>query len=204
MVASAWFFEKDEIVSGPMDRMTLMEHTFNGDVGPDTLVWSAWDDRRRPIHDLPEFAGFLSVSALQGTSAPLSSQPQPLLSRVASGSWVLLGGLSLVILMVVAVLMLRNEGTSAWRLPSLLVATLMSLALIREGHLSLQGRRRSLSRAGFTTAVIGLVALTLTGTLEALSGLGSFAFFAALLTLSGVAALVSNRDYKAWHIAQGG
>ena len=200
MVAAAWYYVKDESVTGPLDRMTLMEHTFTGEVEPDTLIWSAWDERPRPIHDVPEFSNLLSAAAIHGSSAAAASLGAPLLSRIASASWVLLGGLSLVVLMVVAVLMVRNDGTSAWRLPALLLAASAAILLIREGHVALQGRRPSLGRQGCTTFLLGAVALTLTLTLDALSGFGSFAFFAFLLMLSGAVALVGNRAYKNWYI----
>ena len=203
MVAAAWYYVKDEAVTGPLDRMTLMEHTFSGEVEPDTLVWSAWDERPRPIHDVPEFCGLLSASAIRGSTAASASFSAPVLSRIASASWILLGGLSLVILMVMAVLMMRNDGTSAWRLPGLLMAASASLLLIREGHMALQGRRQSLARPGMVTFALGAVALVLTMTLEALNGFGSFAFFASLLLVSGATALAGNSAYKSWYLNGG-
>ena len=203
MVAAAWYYVKDEAVTGPLDRMTLMEHTFTGEVEADTLVWSAWDERPRPIHDVPEFCNLLSATAIQRSPGASSSLTAPLLSRLAGASWVLLGGMSLVVLMVMGVMMIRNDGAGAWRLPALLVAASSAIILIRAGHLTLQGRRVSLRTPAITTFGLGATALILTLTLEVMSGFGSFAFLAFLLMLSGAFALVGDRGYRDWHVASG-
>ena len=203
MVAAAWYYVKDEAVTGPMDRMTLMEHTFTGEVEADTLIWSAWDDRPRPIHAVPEFSNLLSVTAIQRSPGASASLTSPLLARVSGASWVLLGGMSLVVLMVIGVLMLRNDGAGAWRMPVLLFATTASVLLVRSGHLTLQGRRDNLRTPGLTTFFIGALGFTLTLSLEAMSGFGSFAFFAFLLMVSGLSALIGDRAYRSWYVAEG-
>ncbi len=203
MVAAAWYYVKDESVTGPLDRMTLMEHTFTGEVEADTLVWSAWDERPRPIHDVPEFSNLLSATAIQRSPGASASLTAPILARVSGVSWVLLGGMSLVVLMVIGVLMVRNDGAGAWRLPVLLAATGAAVLLVRAGHLTLQGRRESLRAPALTTFLLGASTLVLTLTLEALVGFGSFAFLAFLLMVSGATALLGDRTYRNWYVTGG-
>jgi hypothetical protein len=203
MVAAAWYYIKDEAVTGPVDRMTLMEQTFSGQVEADTLIWSAWDDRPRPIHAVPEFSTLLSAAAIERSADAAHLVSSPLLARVSAAAWILLGGMTLVMLMVVGVLMLGNNGAGAWRLPTLIVSAAGALLLVREGHLTLQGRRDHLRATGLTTTILGGVCLTLTLTVEALAGFGSFGFIAGLLMTSGFGALWADRNYRNWYVSNG-
>jgi drug/metabolite transporter (DMT)-like permease len=203
MVAAAWYYVKDEAVTGPVDRMTLMEHTFSGQVEADTLIWSAWDDRPRPIHAVPEFSTFLSAAAIERSEDAARSFTSPLLARVAAASWILLGGMMLVVFMVVGVLMLGHNGVGPWRLPALIMGAGGALMLVREGHLTLQGRRERLRATGCVTALLGGAFVALTLTVDALAGFGSFGFIAGLLMASGLAALVADRRYRNWYVSNG-
>ena len=199
MTAATWYFVKDESVNGPIDRLTLMEHTFTGLVEPETLVWSEWDDRPRPLHAIPEFSSFLSAAAISASSDAFISFAAPLRARLVGASWILLGGLTLVMLMVLAFLMASSTGVSPWRGPALILGAVGALFLVREGHLTLKGSREALLTAGIATVLSGSAGLVCSLTTASFGGFGGLSILAILLILSGTMALSVDRAYRHWY-----
>lgn len=199
MTAAAWYFVKEESVQGPVDRMTMMEHTFSGHVEAETLVWSEWDERPRPIHATPEFSNFLSAEAIDASPDASRAQSAPLTARVAAGSWILLGGLMLVMLMMFGFMTFSRAGGSLWTTATLVLCAIAATLLIREGHLTIQGYRASLRTCGLATSVAGAAGLILTFTVATVGGFGGLAILATFLLASGLAALWVDSEHRRWY-----